>query len=674
MRGLFRSLSLRIAGIIIIVEIITLTFAGVIYLNNFAAQVDSRQEAAVSLPGKLMNAGLLDFNVVNDADTVREVVGEDVRNALVVATNETVFFSSNPDFVGKDVHTLDVIDVTAFDRSVASSAPEFSQQGEVLAHVSPIYGPDGRTPRFFAYIEVGNSEAVAQKSAIRRLFIIGTIITVAVTSLVIFLMFNFTVLRRILDVVRTSKRVEDGDLAARVTLKTSDDEIGDLQRGVNSMVARLQNLVGTLEERVAERTRDLTVAADVSVQITTQLDSSRLLADVAERTTLAFGLYHVSIFLYDDADHTIKLKQGVGKAGEQMVAMGKQFKLSDTGLVPSSALTQQPKISNDVAREPNYFANPFLPETRSELAIPMMYRGMLIGVLDIQSEQINRFSDEDIRIMRTLAEQIAIAIRNSQLFEETKAAKEEAEKADTVKSAFLASMSHELRTPLNAIINFSKFLAKGIPGPVNDEQMHLISSIAESGQHLLNLINDVLDMSKIESGSLRLYVENNINLVPIIEAAIQYTSPLLAEKPVAIHQNIPSTLPLIKGDRKRLLQIFLNVLSNACKFTEEGTVSISTQQVRNNVIIAIRDTGAGIAPEDGEHVFTAFKQTDTGLRQGGGGTGLGMPICKKLVEAHGGNIWFESQVGVGTTFYVELPLQELPLQAEQETERIKEHA
>lgn len=245
---------------------------------------------------------------------------------------------------------------------------------------------------------------------------------------------------------------------------------------------------------MAERTRDLTVAADVSVQITTQLDSSRLLADVAERTTLAFGLYHVSIFLYDEADHTLKLKQSVGKAGEQMVAMGKQFKLSNTGLVPSSAMTQQPKLSNDVARDPNYFANPLLPETRSELAIPMIYRGMLIGVLDIQSEQINRFGDENIRIMRTLAEQIAIAIRNSQLFEETNAAKEEAEKADTVKSAFLASMSHELRTPLNAIINFSKFLAKGIPGPVNDEQSQLIGSIAESGQHLLNLINDVLAM------------------------------------------------------------------------------------------------------------------------------------------------------------------------------------
>lgn len=668
MRGLKTSLSLRVGGIIVLVELIILTMAGAIYLNNFAAQVDSRLETAVSLPGKLMNAGLLDFNAVNDAETVREVVGEDVRNALVVATNNTVFFSSNPDFVGKSVQSLDGIDVAAFNRSVAQSTPILSQQGELLSHISPIYGPDGLTPRFFAYIEVGNSLAVAQKSAIEQLFIIGTVITVVVTSLVIFLSFNFTVLRRIVDVVKTSKRVEDGDLAARVTLKMSNDEIGDLQRGVNAMVAQLQNLVGTLEERVAQRTRDLTVAADVSLQVTTQLDSSRLLADVAEQTTRSFGLYHVSIFLYDEEEHILRLKQGVGHAGAQMVAMGKQFKLSDTGLVPTSAQTQQPTLSNDVTRDANYFANPLLPETRSELAIPMIYRGMLIGVLDIQSEQINRFGAEDIRIMRTLADQIAIAIRNSQLFEETRAAKEEAEKADTVKSAFLASMSHELRTPLNAIINFSKFLAKGIPGPVNEEQLQLIGSIAESGQHLLNLINDVLDMSKIEAGSLKLYVENNINLHQIIEAAIQYTHPLLAEKPVVVQKDIPATVPLIKGDRKRLLQIFLNVLSNACKFTDEGMVRVSTQERDNTLIISIEDTGAGIAPTDAAHVFTAFKQTDSGLRQGGG-TGLGMPISQKLIEAHGGRIWFESQIGVGTTFYIELPLE-----TELEIARSKQHA
>ena len=422
------------------------------------------------------------------------------------------------------------------------------------------------------------------------------------------------------------------------------------------LIGELRLLNQKLEQRVLERTRDLKLAADVSLQITTQLNSSHLLADVVERTASAFDLYHVSIFLYDEQAQTLHLKQGVGSAGEQMVTTGKQFRLTDRGMVPYAARTLESTLSNDVAKNSDYFVNPLLPETRSELAIPMLYGGMLVGVVDMQSEQVNRFREEDIRIMRTLADQIAIAIRNSQLFEETNAAKEQAETADRVKSAFLASMSHELRTPLNAIINFSKFLKKGIPGPVNQEQEELVGSIAESGQHLLNLINDVLDMSKIEAGSLKLYVESGIDLRAIIETAIQYTQPLLIDKSVELQQDIPADLPLMKGDRKRLLQVFLNILSNACKFTEAGYVKISVRTESDWLLLSVEDTGSGIAPQDVGDVFTAFKQTESGLRQGGSGTGLGMPITHKLVEAHNGRIRFESELGVGTTFFVELPI------------------
>ena len=422
------------------------------------------------------------------------------------------------------------------------------------------------------------------------------------------------------------------------------------------LIEELRSFNQQLEQRVQERTRDLKVAADVSLQITTQLNSSDLLADVVERTSSAFDLYHVSIFLYDPEAQLLQLKQGVGTVGEQMVSAGKQFKLSDRGMVPYAARTLEATLSNDITENPDYFVNPLLPKTRSELAIPMIYGGMLVGVVDMQSEQTNRFREDDLRIMRTLADQIAIAIRNSQLFEETNAAKEQAETADKVKSAFLASMSHELRTPLNAIINFSKFLKKGIPGPINEEQAQLVGSIAESGQHLLNLINDVLDMSKIEAGSLKLFVESGIDLRALIEIAIQYTQPLLTDKSVELQQDIPADLPLLKGDRKRLLQVFLNILSNACKFTEQGYVKISAQIDSDRLLVSVEDTGSGIAPQDSADVFTAFKQTESGLRQGGSGTGLGMPISHKLVEAHHGRIWFESEVGVGTTFFVELPV------------------
>jgi signal transduction histidine kinase len=321
----------------------------------------------------------------------------------------------------------------------------------------------------------------------------------------------------------------------------------------------------------------------------------------------------------------------------------------------------------------DHVINSLLPLTRAEAGVPIIYGDTLFGVLDLQSETVDRFTEAEIELFVSLANQIAIAMRNAALFEDAGKSRERAEQSDRVKSAFLASMSHELRTPLNAIINFSKFLKKEIPGRINDEQRDLIGNIADSGQHLLNLINDVLDMSKIESGALKLYVEQDIDLRNILATAINYTQPILADKPVSLYQDLPETLPLMHGDRKRLLQVFLNIISNACKFTESGSVRISAYAEQDHMTIAIADTGPGIAPEDADAVFTAFKQTDSGLRQGGG-TGLGMPICKKLVEAHAGQLWFESESGKGSTFFVKLPLAESTQAEPKAPEKVTQYA
>lgn len=418
--------------------------------------------------------------------------------------------------------------------------------------------------------------------------------------------------------------------------------------------AKLRASEESLEHRVQERTRDLQVAADVSLQITTVLDRATLLADVAERTASAFGLYHVSIFLHDEKTGILKLHQGVGEVGARMIEMGKQFTLEDAGLVPQAARTRTPASASDTNLDASYIPNPLLPDTRSELAIPMLYRGMLIGVLDLQSEQEGRFQADDVRILRTLADQIAIAVRNSQLFEETTAALAQAERANAVKSTFLSSMSHELRTPMNAIINFTKFVAKGSMGPVNAQQVETLGEVIDSAKHLLNLINDVLDMSKIEAGSLKLFVEDNIDLNGILRSIQSTARSLLADRPVGLATDI-AEFPPISGDKQRIMQILLNVMSNACKFTEQGLITIRAYQEDDEAIIAVTDTGPGIAEADHHLVFEAFKQTETGLRQAGG-TGLGMPISRSLAEAHGGRLWLESSLGKGATFYVALPL------------------
>jgi signal transduction histidine kinase len=238
---------------------------------------------------------------------------------------------------------------------------------------------------------------------------------------------------------------------------------------------------------------------------------------------------------------------------------------------------------------------------------------------------------------------------------ELEMAKDAAERADKTKSAFLASMSHELRTPLNAIINFTKFVAKGFLGPVVPEQVEALDQVTESGKHLLALINDVLDMSKIEAGSLLLFIEDNVDLANLLSTVESTGKTLLDSKPVTLTAIIDKDLPHIRADRQRVLQILLNVMSNACKFTETGEIILQARRDGDQVLMSIKDSGPGIAAADHGQVFEAFKQTEAGLRQGSG-TGLGMPISKNLAEAHGGRLWLESEPGKGATFYLSLPI------------------
>lgn len=260
-------------------------------------------------------------------------------------------------------------------------------------------------------------------------------------------------------------------------------------------------------------------------------------------------------------------------------------------------------------------------------------------------QTLNTMADYLSDSMKTLTETAA----------EAQTARSRAEQADQVKSAFLASMSHELRTPLNSVINYTKFVIKGVMGPVTEKQVETLTKVADSGKHLLSLINDVLDISKIESGSLSLFIEENVDLAELMRTTASTAESLLEGKPVKVNLELPSELPLVRGDKQRLRQIMLNIASNACKFTEEGHIIIAARMQVNEIVLSIEDTGPGIRPEDRAAVFEPFKQTETGLRQGAG-TGLGMPISKSLAEAHGGRLWFKSTPGSGSTFYVALPV------------------
>jgi signal transduction histidine kinase len=239
--------------------------------------------------------------------------------------------------------------------------------------------------------------------------------------------------------------------------------------------------------------------------------------------------------------------------------------------------------------------------------------------------------------------------------EELAAAMVQAQESDRIKSSFLATMSHELRTPLNSIIGFTGVILQGLTGPLNDEQIRQLSMSRDSARHLLALINDILDISKIEAGQLEI-VKRPFEVRQAVESVLRIVQPLAQKKNLQLHVDIAVNVATINNDRRRVEQVLINLVNNAIKFTERGEVNIECQIRDGQLETSVRDTGIGIQPEDVQRLFKPFQQIDTGLARGHDGTGLGLAICKRLVTAMGGDIRVESQWAAGSTFKFTLPL------------------
>jgi signal transduction histidine kinase len=284
---------------------------------------------------------------------------------------------------------------------------------------------------------------------------------------------------------------------------------------------------------------------------------------------------------------------------------------------------------------------------------------MPIAVLFIQ--QRHRMDSErrqalEARNAQLQASEAMLEQRVEERTRELEEALEQLKEVDNIKSRFLASMSHELRTPLNAILNFTKFVSTGMLGEINDAQRDALDKTIESGKHLLSLINDVLDITKIESNMLALFVEKGVGVAEELLTVLSMTEVLLEDKPnVKVTYDIPKDLPTLYGDRRRIRQIVINLVSNACKFTEEGEIAIIARADATSMMVMVKDSGVGIPKADQETIFQPFRQSREGLKHGDG-TGLGLPIARRLAEAHEGSLSVTSEEGQGTTFTLTLPL------------------
>lgn len=450
-------------------------------------------------------------------------------------------------------------------------------------------------------------------------------------------------------------RIQQGDLSLQADVK-SEDEIGALATAFNGMTSQLRQMVEGLEKRVAERTRDLELAVDVSQQIADYLQVDELLTALTEQIRQTFDLYAINVFLVGEEHEKLVLRAGSGKYTSGSLPTFEVPLNGEKSLLARAGRTKQSIVVQNVNQDADYLFSSELPDTRSELVLPLTRGQKLLGVIDLQSKIVDNFTENDIRVMTILSRQVSVAIEHAQLFDEQLMITEELRLLDRLKSQFLASMSHELRTPLNAIINFTQFVSNGTFGEVNLEQAETLNKVEVSGRHLLSLINDILDFSKIEAGMLQLFIQD-VNLAETLAIVQTTISGLEIPNGVELKYDIADDLPeTIRADKRRIRQILINLLSNAVKFTTEGSITLRVWVEDNSLCFSVKDTGNGINEVQINQIFEPFQQSDTGQKTGTG-TGLGLPISRHLAEAHGGKLWVESQEGHGSTFSVRMPLQ-----------------
>lgn len=425
--------------------------------------------------------------------------------------------------------------------------------------------------------------------------------------------------------------------------------------------ARLFEQTQAALSEVARRASELDTVAKMSATTSTVLNPDTLLQTVVDLTKERFGVYHAHIYLADNAWQTLLLAAGAGEVGRKMVADELTIEMdAEKSLVARAARERQAVIVNDVRSVPDFLSNPLLPDTRSEIAVPMIVGDKVLGVFDVQSDKVSGFTKEDANIYTTLAAQVAVALQNARLYVEQAATVTQLRELDRLKSAFLANMSHELRTPLNSILGFSDVMLEEIDGPLTEPMNNDLQLIQKNGQHLLHLINDVLDMAKIEAGRINLSPER-FRVHEILDDVLSITSTLASEKNLSLFVEEDSGNDVeIFADRTRLRQVMINLINNSIKFTETGRIAIrAARQGAENILISVRDTGVGIPPDMLEAIFQEFAQIDTSSTRKAGGTGLGLPISRRLIELHGGRLWAESSgiPGEGSIFYVELPIE-----------------
>jgi signal transduction histidine kinase len=464
--------------------------------------------------------------------------------------------------------------------------------------------------------------------------------------------------------------LREGEAIGAITIRRgevrpfTDAHVGLLQTFGAQAVIAIENvrLFTDLRARTGELTRSvqqLTALGEVGQAVGSTLDLETVLATIASRAAQLAGAEACTVSEYDEETEAFTQRTTHNLPAE--IAAGSRARpiRKGEGAIGRLPLTHEPEQIADIA-EPGAYQGPLRDPLlraglRALLALPLLRETHLVGALAVLRRTPGQFPPETVGLLRAFATQSAIAIQNARLFLEIEAKGRQLEVASQHKSQFLANMSHELRTPLNAILGYTELIGDGIYGEVPQRMREVLERVNASGRHLLGLINDILDLSKIEAGQLRL-VLGDYAMADVVQSVAASAEPLAAAKSLELAVSMAPDLPAGRGDGRRLTQVLLNLVGNAIKFTDAGRVSLTAEVAGEAFVVSVTDTGPGIAPGEQERIFEEFQQAETTIRRAKGGTGLGLAISRRIVEMHGGRLWVESTVGEGSTFTFTVPI------------------
>jgi signal transduction histidine kinase len=656
-----RSVSRRFSYAFIgVVTLILILFAGTaIFIDSsrINAELEKRLDNAlklsyISLPAPLWN---LDNDVVDDFIEAL-FLDESIVFAEVVWGNQVISKRVREKYEQKD-------------------ASFFRQSSQFIDKISNILyeGNKVGTVRLVMSRESVKKELIVTILRIIALTIL-IIVAIAMTSLIITKKY---ISRPLLKLQESASLIAHGDLETFVD-KSGSDEIGLLAQHLDDMRGSIKKLFSelseskeqieeysrSLEQKVEVRTQELArsveelkALGEVSQVVSSTLDLETVLTSIVRHAVQLSKTDACTIYEFDEAEQLFVSRINYGVSEEFVEALrDARLCIGDKTAIGQAALNRAPDQVPDLVNVLDY-PHSYVQQAgfRALLAVPLMRKDRLIGGLVVRRKTAGEFPAPVVDLLQTFAAQSVLAIHNARLFREIEDKGREIEIASKHKSEFLANMSHELRTPLNAILGYTELILDNIYGDVPEKIQEVLERLAKNGRHLLGLINDVLDLSKIEAGQLTLSL-NDYSMGEVVQTVSTSLEALAAEKNLELNVKVPTDLTIDKGDEQRIAQVFLNLLGNAIKFTEKGEVRVEVVVSNESFLVSVSDTGPGLSEADQKKIFEEFRQADGSSTREKGGTGLGLAIAKRIVEMHGGRIWVESTLGKGSTFWFTLPV------------------